>query len=172
EGGRSVTGDVSALVSALPYVIGYKADGDLRYIEMNKPRGVDLVAVDPQLNRIAIENVTLNLIVQEYVTVLKKQENGNYAYESVLKERPVKSEKISVAANGYHYALPTDEPGNYVLELRDDQNRTLSKLRFSVVGQAAMAGRLEKNAELEIKLDAKEDRAGEAIAVSGAGPYG
>jgi len=38
----------------LPYVIGYKADGDLRYIEMNKPRGVDLVAVDPKLDRIAI----------------------------------------------------------------------------------------------------------------------
>src|SRR5437764_7001547 len=66
EGGRSVTGDVGALVSALPYVIGYKADGDLRYIEMSKPRGVDLVAVDPKLDRIAIENVTLNIIAQEY----------------------------------------------------------------------------------------------------------
>ena len=88
EAGRSVIGDVSALVSALPYVIGYKADGDLRYIDMKRPRAVDLVAVDPQLNRIAIENVTLNLIVEEYVSVLKKQENGNYVYESVLKERP------------------------------------------------------------------------------------
>src|SRR5437667_2580239 len=170
EGGRSVTGDVGALVSALPYVIGYKADGDLRYIDMNKPRAVDLVAVDPQLNRIAVENVTLNIVVQEYVAVLKKQENGNYVYESVLKERPAKSEKISVAASGYHYALPTQEPGNYVLELRDDQNRTLSKLRFSVVGQGAV-GALEKNAELEIKLDAKEYRAGDEIAVSVTAPY-
>ena len=171
EGGRSVMGDAGALVSALPYVIGYKADGDLRYIDMNKPRAIDLVAVDPQLNRIAVENVTLNLIVQEYVSVLKKQENGNYVYESVLKERPAKSEKISVAASGYHYALPTDEPGNYVLELRDDQNRTLSKLRFSVVGHAAAAGALEKNAELEIKLNAKEYNAGDEIAVSVTAPY-
>jgi hypothetical protein len=171
EGGRSVMGDVGALVSALPYVIGYKADGDLRYIDMNKPRAIDLAAVDPQLNRIAVENVTLNLIVQEYVSVLKKQENGNYVYESVLKERPTKSEKISVAASGYHYALPTDEPGNYVLELRDDQNRILSKLRFSVVGHAAAAGALEKNAELEIKLNAKEYKAGDEIAVSVTAPY-
>src|SRR5881396_3646250 len=171
EGGRSVTGDVGALVSALPYVIGYKADGDLRYIDMNKPRAIDLVAVDPQLNRIAVENVTANLIVQEYVSVLKKQENGNYVYESVLKERPAKSEKISVAASGSHYALPSDEPGNYVLELRDDQNRTLSKLRFSVVGQAANAGGLEKNAELEIKLNAKEYNAGDEIAISIVAPY-
>src|SRR5438046_9563186 len=125
---------------------------------MNKPRAIDLAAVDPQLNRIAVENVTLNLIVQEYVSVLKKQENGNYVYESVLKERPAKSEKISVAASGNRYALPTDEPGNYVLELRDDQNRTLSKLRFSVVGHAAVAAALEKTAGLEIKLNSKEDK--------------
>jgi len=171
EGGRSVMGDVGALVSALPYVIGYKADGDLRYIDMNKPRAIDLVAVDPQLNRIAVENVTANVIAQEYVSVLKKQENGNYVYESVLKERPAKSEKISVAASGNHYALPTDEPGNYVLELRDDQNRTLSKLRFSVVGHAAVAATLEKNAELEIKLNAKEYNAGDEIAVSVTAPY-
>src|SRR5437764_1099011 len=171
EGGRSVMGDVGILVSALPYVIGYKADGDLRYIEMNKPRGVDLVAVDPQLDRIAIEDITLNLIAQEYVSVLKKQENGNYVYESVLRERPAKSEKISVAATGYHYALPTEEPGTYVLELRDDQNRTLSKLRFSVVGHAAMTGALEKNAELEIKLNAKEYRAGDEIELSVTAPY-
>ncbi|MGH7981790.1 MAG: alpha-2-macroglobulin family protein [Candidatus Udaeobacter sp.] len=171
EGGRSVTGDVTALVSALPYVIGYKADGDLRYIEMNKPRGVDLVAVDPQLDRIAIENITLNLIAQEYVSVLKKQDNGNYVYESVLRERPAKSEKISVAASGYRYALPTEEPGNYVLEVRDDQNRILSKLRFSVVGPAAMTGALEKNAELEIKLNAKEYRAGDEIELSVTAPY-
>src|SRR5213078_529142 len=171
EGGRSVTGDVGALVSALPYVIGYKADGDLRYIEMSKPRGVDLVAVNPQLDRIAIENITLNLIAQEYVAVLKKQENGNYVYESVLRERPAKSEKISVAASGNRYALPTDEPGNYVLELRDDQNRTLSKLHFSVVGQGQTARSLEKNAELQIKLDRKEYSAGGDIAISIVAPY-
>src|SRR6059058_5418953 len=171
EGGRSVTGYVNALVSALPYVIGYKAEGDLRYIDANKPRALDLIAVDPQLNRIAVENVTLNVIAQEYVSVLKKQENGNYVYESVLRERSAKSEKISVAASGNHYALPTDEPGNYVLELRDDQNRTLSKLRFSVVGHAAVAATLEKNAELEIKLNAKEYNAGDEIAVSVTAPY-
>jgi len=170
DGGRSVTSYVSALVSALPYVIGYKADGDLRYIDTNKPRAVDLVAVDAQLNRIAVESVTLNVVAQEYVSVLKKQENGNYVYESVLRERPTKSEKIAVAANGLHYALPTAEPGDYVLELRDDKNRTVSKLRFSVVGQG-QARALEKNAELQIKLDKKQYNPGEDIAVSIIAPY-
>ena len=171
EGGRSVTGYVNALISALPYVIGYKAEGDLRYIDANKPRALDLIAVDSQLNRIAVENVTLNVIAQEYVSVLKKQENGNYVYESVLRERSAKSEKIVVAAGGLHYALPTTEPGDYVLELRDDQNRILSKLHFSVVGQGATARSLEKNAELEIKLDRKQYNAGDDIAISIVAPY-
>src|SRR3989440_1240711 len=116
EGGRSVTDTVDALVSALPYVIGCKPDGDLRYIEMDKPRMVDLIAVDPQLNRIALANVTANVIAQEQVSVLTKQENGNFAYESVSKERVAKSEKTSVSANGLHYTLPTDEPGTYVFQ--------------------------------------------------------
>ena len=171
ESGRSVTGDISTLVSALPYVIGWKADGDLNYIEANKPRGLELIAVDSQLNRIAVENVTLNIIRQEYVSVLKKQENGNYGYESVLKEQVAKSERISLPGNGLHYSIPTTEPGNYLLELRDDQNRTLNKLHFSVVGQGANPRTLEKNAELEVKLDRKDYHAGDEIAVSITAPY-
>ena len=170
EGGRSVTGDINTLVSALSYVVGCKTGGDLSYIDMNKPRPVELIAVDPQLNRIAVENISLNIIAEEYVSVLKKQENGNYVYESILKERPAKSEKIAISANGAQYSLPTHEPGNYILELRDDKNRVLNRVHFSVVGQG-VARAMEKNAELEIKLDHKEYRAGDDIAISITAPY-
>ena len=76
EGGRSVTGTVDALVSALPYVIGCKPDGDLRYIDANRARTVDLIAIDPQLNRIALANVTANVIAQEQVSVLPSRRTG------------------------------------------------------------------------------------------------
>ena len=123
EGGRSITGQVSALVSALPYVVGYKSDGDLRYINASTPRAVDLLAVDPQLKKIPLENVTLNVIAQEYVSVVTKKENGSYGYESVLKERVAKTEKIAISADGLRYQLPTEEPGDYVVELRDEGDR-------------------------------------------------
>ena len=110
EGGRSVTGQASVLVSALPYVVGYKADGNLNYINANTPRAVDLLAVDPQLNRIAIESVTLDVIAQEHVSVVAKKENGSYGYESVLKERVAKSEKIAIGPDGLRYQLPTKSP--------------------------------------------------------------
>lgn len=171
DGGRSVTGDASALVSALPYLIGCKPSGDLHYVEMNKPRALDLVALDPKLNRIAVENITVNLIAQEYVSVLTKQESGNYGYESVLKEHVAKTEKIAVPANGLHYELPTTEPGTYIFELRDDQNRRLSKMQFAVVGRGTVARSLEKNAELEVKLNRTEYSTGDDIAISITAPY-
>src|SRR5947208_15068833 len=138
---------------------------------MDKSRTVDLIAVDPQLNRIAVANVTANVIAQEKVSVLTKQENGNFAYESVSKERVAKSEKISVSANGLHYTLPTDEPGNYVFELRDDQDRRLARLQFCVIGRGAVSRSLEKNAELQVKLDRAQYSNGDEIAVSITAPY-
>ncbi len=171
EGGRSVTGDVETLVSALPYLIGGKADGDLRYIEANKPRTLQLVAVDSQLHRIAVQNITANIIAQEYVSVLTKQENGNYSYDSVLKERISKSEKIAVPAAGLRYNLPTEEPGNYVFELRDDQNRRLSRMQFCVTGRGAASRSLARNAELEVKLDRAKYNTGDDIAISITAPY-
>jgi uncharacterized protein YfaS (alpha-2-macroglobulin family) len=171
EGGRSVTTTADGLVSALPYVVGCKPDGELGYIALNKSRMLDLVAVDSNLKRIAIENITVNIIAQEYVSVLSKRQSGNYAYESVLKERVTKSEKISVSANGSRYALPVDEPGNYVFELRDDQNRRLSKVEFSVTGNGEKGCTLERNAELQVKLDRTRCNSGDEIAVSITAPY-
>ncbi|HWM25531.1 MAG TPA: alpha-2-macroglobulin [Chthoniobacterales bacterium] len=171
EGGRSITGQVSTLVSALPYVVGYKGDGDLNYINAKTPRGVDLLAVDPQLNRIALDNVTLNIIAQEHVSVVTKKDDGSYGYESVLKERVAKSEKIAIRADGLRYQLPTDEPGDYVIELWDDGQRKLSKIRFSVVGAGIVKRALDKNSELQVKLERTQYNSGEEIAISITAPY-
>src|SRR5204862_8110850 len=61
EGGRSITGQAAALVSSLRYVVGYKSDGDLNYINARTPRAVDLIAVDSKLNKIALENLAVNV---------------------------------------------------------------------------------------------------------------
>src|SRR5256885_3969034 len=75
EGGRSITGQASRLVASLPYVVGYKSDGDLNYINAGTPRSVDLVAIDSKLDKVALENLTLSVIAQEYVSVVTKKED-------------------------------------------------------------------------------------------------
>jgi uncharacterized repeat protein (TIGR01451 family) len=171
EGGRSITGQASTLVSSLPYVVGYKSDGDLNYINATTPRAVDLLAVDPQLNKVPLDNLTVNVIAQEYVSVVTKKENGSYGYESVLKERVAKSEKIAISANGLRYQLPTEEPGDYVVELRDADNRKVSRIRFSVVGRGIVKRALDKNSELQVKLSRPQYNTGEEIEISITAPY-
>ena len=171
EGGRSITGQANVLVSALPYVVGYKADGNLSYINANTPLAVHLLAVDPQLKRIALENVTLDVIAQEHVSVVAKKENGSYGYESVLKERVAKSEKIAIGPDGLRYPLPTNEPGDYIVELRDEGGRKVSRIRFSVVGSGIVKRALDKNSELQVKLPRAQYNSGEEIEISITAPY-
>ena len=121
EGGRSVHAYNTLLVSALPRVIGYKPDAPLDYLPKDSAHSIDFIAVDRALNKVATEKLQFDLIEQTYVSILAKKENGNYAYESVLKERPVKSEAISIDAAGFKYSVPTSTPGNYVLQIHDER---------------------------------------------------
>src|SRR5262249_54053429 len=61
EGGRGVATQVSTLVSPNPYLIGYKPDGDLRYVKKGSRRAVELIAVDPELKLLKVEGLKAHL---------------------------------------------------------------------------------------------------------------
>ncbi len=170
-GGRSVSAYQAVLVSTLPRVIGYKADASLDYIPKDRPHAIEFIALDSNLNKIAAEKLQFELIEQSYVSILAQKENGNYAYESVLKERSLKSETVAITPDGLSYPIATGTPGNFLLEVRDDAGRRVSRVHFSVVGLGNVSRSLEKNSELQIKLDRQQYNAGDEIEVSIAAPY-
>jgi uncharacterized protein YfaS (alpha-2-macroglobulin family) len=47
EGNRSVANEATALVSRCPYLVAWKADGDLGFVKRGSPRRIDVVAVGP-----------------------------------------------------------------------------------------------------------------------------
>lgn len=172
EGGRSVNTQCTALVSALPYVVGFKRDSDLDYLKMNSGHTVDLIAIDNALKKIAVNDLQLNVIQQSYVSVLKKQEDGTYAYESVQKETVAHTEDVSIAESGLKYTLPTAAPGNYFVELREKSSGVrVTRFAFNVIGLGEVSRSLDKNAELDVKLDRKQYNAGDWIEVSITAPY-
>ena len=68
--------------------------------------------------------------------------------------------------------LPTGKPGNYRIELREkNSNACVSKCGFSVVGLGAVSRSLDKNADLDVKLDREQYNAGDDIEVSITAPY-
>ncbi|MEP6810709.1 MAG: alpha-2-macroglobulin family protein, partial [Chthoniobacterales bacterium] len=71
----------------------------------------------------------------------------------------------------YNYALPTDAPGSFLLDVRDSENRSVSRLNFTIVGPGNVSRSLEKNAELSVKLDRQQYSAGDEIEMSITAPF-
>ncbi|HEX4083789.1 MAG TPA: alpha-2-macroglobulin family protein, partial [Chthoniobacteraceae bacterium] len=171
EGGRSVATTLNALVSPLPYVVGYKSDGSLDYVKMGHGQTLQFIAIDQGLNRIAVQNLKLSVIQQDYLSVLTRQEDGTYAYESVEKDQPVSCQEVTIPAAGFNWTLPAGNPGTYRLELRNADGDRVSALWFTVVGAGDTRRALDRNAELKVKLDRKSYNSGDDIEVSIVAPY-
>jgi hypothetical protein len=171
EGGRGVSSEASVLVSPLPYLIGFKADGDLRYIQKDAARNVHLIAVDPTLTKVAAKGLRAQLTELRWVSVLTQLPNGTYQYQSVQKEIVVTKKELSLPADGLSYPLPTAQPGDFALSVRDAQDTEIARVAYSVAGRANLERALERNAELELKLQRTEYAAGEEIEMQIKAPY-
>jgi uncharacterized protein YfaS (alpha-2-macroglobulin family) len=171
EGGRSVRSESSVLVSPLSYLIGYKPDGDLQYINKGSRRSVDLIAVDPTLRQIAVPGLKAQIIEVRYVSALTRQSDGTYKYQSVKKEVPASSTDLAISAQATKFDLPTGNPGDFLLIVKDARNTELNRVSFSVAGKGNLSRSLEKNAELQIRLNKTDYAPGEEIELSIRAPY-
>ena len=119
EGGRSVAAGAEVLVSPRAWLVGVKPDGDFSYVHQGSKRSAQFLAVDPQLKPIAVDHLKLKLAECRYVSVLTQKPNGNYAYESVLKEIPVSEDELSIPDKGLAWSLNTTQPGDFAARLYD-----------------------------------------------------
>lgn len=170
EGGRSVLTSHAVLISHLKYLVGYKAQGDLNYIKRGAELGVNLMAIDSHLAKVAAR-VKLKTVEFRQVSTLVKQKNGTYKYESVKKEYEKGSSDLSIDPLGTLIPLDTSQPGDFALVLLNDDNLELNRVPYSVAGPANLAFKLEKNAELQVKLNKSTFNPGEEIEISIRSPY-
>ncbi len=171
EGGRSVAAEAGALVSDRPYLVGYKADGDLGYVSRNGVRNVKFIAIDPNAKKTAVNDLRLVKLEQKVVSVLMKQPNGLFKYESRNKETVLKEDPFSISAGGGDIMLATSTPGNFAYALRDARGLELARVAYSVAGNGNVSRSLERNAELQLSLNKKDYQPGEDIELSIRAPY-
>lgn len=169
EGGRSVTTQVKTLVSPLPYFVGYKADGDLSFIKQNGDRNIRFIAINPQLKQEDLKGLKIELNSLHPVTTLVKNADGTFQYQSVIQSSTKSLMAFEINQKETSYKLPTEEIGDYALSVLDKDNTVLSQLKFTVVGASQRP--LSKNAELSIKLNKDEFKAGEEIELQITAPY-
>lgn len=171
EGGRCVGAGSSTLVSPLPWLIGYKPDGDLRFVHKDGKRAVDLVAVSPLVAPVSVEGLELRVIQEKHVSVLTQLPNGNYAYHSVAKEEEVRREALPLSDKGARVWLPTGTPGNFEARLYDKAQTCVSRIPFSVAGHGNISRSIDRNAELKVNIPGREFRPGESIPIHITAPY-
>ena len=171
EGGRNVAAAEEALVSSAPYLIGVSSRDALDYVAKGAARSCRWLAVGPDLQPVAVENLRLTLVEYRYLSVLVKQSDGTYKYESRRKEIERDIQPFSLDNTGKDSALPTTEPGDFAYEVRDSGGTVLNRIRWTVAGAANLSRSLERNAELQIKLDKASYAPGEKIHISLRAPY-
>jgi len=170
-GGRSVLTGNRILVSHLPYLVGVKTDGDLSYINTDSERVLALLAINPSLDTIALTELNLILNEKKYVSSLIKDSNGAYKYQSIQRELEVSNIKVKVPKKGLNWKIPTEKAGDYVLILKTPEGVELNRIDFSVVGNDIQVGRMDRNAELQLKLSKSDYKAGESIEMEIRAPY-
>jgi uncharacterized protein YfaS (alpha-2-macroglobulin family) len=168
-GGRSVTTQAKILVSPLPYFVGYKADGDLKFIKQNSQRTLQWIAIDPQLKQLAIKDLSLQLVTITPVSTLVKKPDGTYQYQSILQNKIIQTKPLDISAEGTPFDLPTRDIGDFAINIIDKNQTELNHVAFSVVGASQRP--LAKNAELDVKLDKDIYHADEDITLQITAPY-
>ena len=171
EGGRSVAAQNTAIVSDAPYLVGVKPDGDLGFVRRSAARQAHWLAVNQQLTPVAADQLTLEWVERKYLSVLTEQPDRTYKYVSRLKETVRDTRKVRIAAGGTSFPLPTQEPGDFILVLRNSAGAELNRLSYSVAGDANLSRSLERNAELQIQLDKPAYSGGDTISVAIRAPY-
>ncbi|CAA2099897.1 putative lipoprotein YfhM [Variovorax paradoxus] len=171
EGGRSVSAEAQTLVSDMPYLVGVKVDGDTSYVSKGAARNATVIAIDPQAKKTAVADLKIERVERKVLSVLVKQDNGLYRYESRRKEVVLDEKPFAIAAAGNTVALDTGAPGNFAYVVRNGQGVELNRVEYSVAGNANVSRSLDRNAELQLTLDRKDYEPGQEIAVSIRAPY-
>ncbi|MDD1611652.1 MAG: alpha-2-macroglobulin family protein, partial [Methylococcaceae bacterium] len=171
KGGRSVAAEAEILVSDLPYLLGYKADGALDFVARDAKRHVELIAIDPNLQKTAADNLTLELIERKALSVLMRQQDGTYRYESRIKEISLNKTPLNLPKEGFTLALDSRTPGDYACLVRNAGGEVLTRIQYSVAGLGNVSRTLDRNAELQLTLDKPIYVPGETIRLNIRAPY-
>ena len=171
DSGRGVSNIKSVMVSAQPWLIGYQTKQDLNYVKKAQNTEIQLIAVNPNLQKTAVLNLKSTLFKLEYVSVLTQQDSGAYKYESKLIETQQEEKPLNIPSEGLTLPLNTQDSGDFVLVLSNEYNQEVNRIHYSVIGNQNLAGEMAKNTELKLKLNKKQFNPNEEIEVVIHSPY-
>lgn len=171
DSGRAVSTVKSVMVSAQPWLVGYRSEVDLAYLKPHIPSNIHLIAVNPTLQQVAVDNLKATLFERKYVSVLTQQASGAYKYESKLIENEIEQRSIQLAQSGLNFDLNTEKSGDFVLVLSNEYDQEVNRIHYTVIGNKNLMVAMDKNTELKLRLNKKQFQPNEEIEIAIQAPY-
>ncbi len=171
DGGRGVRTELSTLVSRQTYLIGHKAERSLEYLSALDPVPVQIMAIGPNAQPVAVADLTRVLVQTKHVSVLTKLKSGSLTYESQLRDAVIESVPLSLPATESLLALPLEKPGQFRYEIRNASGQALCSIPFFVAAKGDADKDLERSGELLIKFADKKWLPGEELEFSLTTPF-
>ena len=169
--GRGVASTLRALVSDQPYLVGLKAADGLGYVTRGSAQSVEVLAIGPNGQPMAVDGLSAVRSEKRMVSVLTRGDDGLYRFVSRERREEKDRKPLASKAGKQAVVLDTSTPGDFELQVVDRDGRVLNSQSWTVVGDANLSRSLERNAELEISLSKPIYAQGEEIEVSLRAPY-
>lgn len=175
SGGRATSSAATFLLSPAERVLGYRVAGaltNLDFINAGDKAQVELLALDPSLKPVACKKLAFTLYKLGFTTSLVADGSGGFRYDETPREQPERSWNLDLPARPLACELETSAPGSYVLEIGDGKGGKLARIPYTVAGEKLVSSD-EPLAEskMRIRLNKRDYKAGEEMAISFSLPY-
>lgn len=171
EDGSSVNSSLAEFVSPNKYIVGYKTINKLDFIDKDSKVNINIIAINPNLEKVDLNNLKLKFYNLQYVSVPVKEYNGRYRYHSIKQEKEISTKNFSISKKSTNLQIDTSKSGNYKIKIVDKNNNELINLEYVVAGNSNLSYQLEKNSELFINLRNDSIKKGEELEFNVISPY-
>ncbi len=138
-GGRTTDKTVEIPLRTRDAMIGLRPDFDGGSVAENAKAGFEAIALDATGKRIALGNVTYSW-VHEVTTYQWYQDNGEWKYQAITRDRLITSGTMDISANAPAKLAQSMPWGSYRLTLTDPKTGASTSYRFYSGWAASAAG--------------------------------
>ncbi|MBP7829761.1 MAG: hypothetical protein KA248_07570 [Kiritimatiellae bacterium] len=173
SGGRAVTASAACPFDPYPFYIGLKTDA-ARMAAAGAAQSLDLALVRPD-EQAAAANIALrvNLYRAVWSTVLKRNAQNRFTYQSEQQLIPVSEELVQLADGRAAHSFKADRAGSYLLQVTDPASGASSSLRFYATepGGAGVAWGGDRPDQVELTADRDAYAPGDSARVMLQAPF-
>lgn len=177
DGGRAASALRHVLVSPLKTIIGTRPTGagtNPDFIPQGSDAGIELIALNADLQPVATDELTFSVAERRHVTSLIADASGRYRYDETPVDRELSSSTQRIGTDkAFVWKMPTDAPGFYVLKVSDKAGTMLATVPYTIAGNDDMRllnGSLPES-RLRLHTDKTDYSSGENVQVFLSAPY-